>query len=160
VWPCVAVLFGAVHSWAKWPERPQLKQMWPEMVPTVGGVGRRITGRGGSRARVAACWCGRWGGRGAHCCYGRWYGRCCSGRGGYVEPWGYPVRYLGGALLDGTAAAFLFLVSLCARMASSAIMTLLTKSGNVPPMLSAMRSCSLVDRPIMKQSFFLASVST
>jgi hypothetical protein len=38
-------------------------------------------------------------------------------------------------------------------------MTLLTNSGYVPPVLSAMRSCSLVERPIMKRSF-LSSVST
>jgi hypothetical protein len=47
-----------------------------------------------------------------------------------------------------------------ARMASSAIMTLLTNYGNIPPVLSAMRSRSLVERPIMKWSFFLSSVST
>jgi hypothetical protein len=29
-----------------------------------------------------------------------------------------------------------------------------------PPVLSAMRSCSLVERPIMKRYFFLSSVST
>jgi hypothetical protein len=39
-------------------------------------------------------------------------------------------------------------------------MTLLTNSGNVPPVLSAMHSCSLVERPIMKRSFFFSSVST
>jgi hypothetical protein len=39
-------------------------------------------------------------------------------------------------------------------------MTLLTNSGNDPPVLGAMRSCSLVERPIMKRSFFLSSVST
>jgi hypothetical protein len=55
---------------------------------------------------------------------------------------------------------FLFFVSLCARIASSVMMTLLINSGNDPPVLSAMRSCSLVERPIMKRSFFLSSVST
>jgi uncharacterized membrane protein len=75
-----------------------------------------------------------------------------------VEPWWYTVRYFGGALLDGAATSFLFLVSLCAWIASSAIMTLLTNSGNVPPVLSVMHSCSLVERPIMKWSFFLSSV--
>jgi hypothetical protein len=77
-----------------------------------------------------------------------------------VGPWWYTIRYFGGALLDGAAIAFLFLVSLWARMASSAIITLLTNSGNVPPVLSAMHSYSLVERPIMKRSFFFSSVST
>jgi hypothetical protein len=49
-WPCVAVFFGVVHSRAKWHERPQLKQVWPEASPAVGGAGRHITGRGGGRA--------------------------------------------------------------------------------------------------------------
>jgi uncharacterized membrane protein len=71
-----------------------------------------------------------------------------------VGPWWYTVRYFGGALLDGAATTFLYLVSLCARIASSAIMTLLMNSGNVPLVLSAMRSYSLVERPIMKWSFF------
>jgi hypothetical protein len=75
-----------------------------------------------------------------------------------VGPWWYTVRYFGGALLDGATTTFLFLVSLWARIASSAIITLLTNFGNVPPMLSAMRSCSLVERPIIKRSF--SSVST
>jgi hypothetical protein len=77
-----------------------------------------------------------------------------------VGPWWYTVRYFGGALLDGVATTFLFLVSLWARIASSTIITLLTNSGNVPPVLSAMRSCSLVERPIIKRSFFFSSVST
>jgi uncharacterized membrane protein len=77
-----------------------------------------------------------------------------------VGPWWYTVRYFGGALLDGAATTLLFLISLWARMASSAIMTLLTNSENVSPMLSAMRSYSLVERPIMKRSFFFSSVST
>jgi uncharacterized membrane protein len=77
-----------------------------------------------------------------------------------VERWWYTVRYFRGALLDGAATAFVFLVSLWARMASSVIMTLLTNSGKVPPVLSAMRSCSLVERRIMKRSFFFSSVST
>jgi hypothetical protein len=77
-----------------------------------------------------------------------------------VEPWWYTVRYFGGALLDEVATTFLFLVSLWAQMASSAIMTLLTNSEKVPPVLSAMRSYSLVERPIMKWSFFFSSVST
>jgi hypothetical protein len=76
-----------------------------------------------------------------------------------VGPWWYTVRYFGGALLDETATTFLFLVSLWARIASSAIITLPTNSGNVPPVLSAMRSYSLVERPIIKRSFF-SSVST
>jgi hypothetical protein len=49
---------------------------------------------------------------------------------------------------------------LVARMASSTIMTLLTNSRNVPSVLSAKRSYSLVERPIMKRSFFFSSVST
>jgi uncharacterized membrane protein len=77
-----------------------------------------------------------------------------------VERWRYTVRYFGGALLDGVATAFLFLVSLWARMSSFAIMMLLTNSKNVPPVLSVMRSYSLVERPIMKRSFFFSSVST
>jgi uncharacterized membrane protein len=77
-----------------------------------------------------------------------------------VEPRCYTVRYFGRALLDGAATTFLFLVSLWVRMMSSAIMTLLTNSGNVPPVLSVMCSCSLVERPIMKRSFFFSSVST
>jgi hypothetical protein len=43
MWPCVGVFFGTVHSRAKWPERPQLKQVWPEVAPAVGGAGRHIT---------------------------------------------------------------------------------------------------------------------
>jgi hypothetical protein len=77
-----------------------------------------------------------------------------------VGPWWYTVRYLGGALPDGAATTFLFFMSLFAWIASSVVMTLLTNSGNDPPVLSAMRSCSLVERPIMKRSFFLSSVST
>jgi hypothetical protein len=77
-----------------------------------------------------------------------------------VEPCWYTVRYFRGALPDGAATTFLFLVSLWARMASFAIITLLMNSENVPPMLSAMHSCSLVERPIMKRSFFFSSVST
>jgi hypothetical protein len=72
----------------------------------------------------------------------------------------YTIRYFGGALLDGAVIAFLFLVSLWARMASSMIMMFLMNSRNVPPLLSTMRSCSLVERPIMKRSFFFSSVST
>jgi hypothetical protein len=77
-----------------------------------------------------------------------------------VGLWWYTVRYFGGVLLDGAATTFLFLVSLWVRIASSAIITLLMNSGNVPPVLSAMRSCSLVERPIIKRSFFFSSVST
>jgi uncharacterized membrane protein len=77
-----------------------------------------------------------------------------------VEPWWYTIRCFGGALPDGAATSFLFLVSLWARIASSLIMTLLTNSRNVPPVLSVMRSSSLVERPIMKRSFFLSSMST
>jgi hypothetical protein len=40
---------------------------------------------------------------------------------------------------------------LVGRMASFVIITLLTNYENVPPVLSAMRSCSLVERPIMSQ---------
>jgi hypothetical protein len=54
-WPYVVVFFGAVHSQAKWPERPQLKQVWPKVAPVVGGVGRRITDGGGGRALGAVC---------------------------------------------------------------------------------------------------------
>jgi hypothetical protein len=56
-WPSVAFFFGVGHSRAKWPKRPQLKQVWPEAAPAVGGVGRHITGGGGGRAFGAACWC-------------------------------------------------------------------------------------------------------
>jgi hypothetical protein len=77
-----------------------------------------------------------------------------------VRPWCYTVRYFGGALLDGAATTFLFLIFLWARMASSAIIMLLMNSENAPPVLSDMRSCSLVGRPIMKRSFFFSSVST
>jgi hypothetical protein len=49
---------------------------------------------------------------------------------------------------------------LCAWIASSTIMTLLTNSGNVCPVLSAKHSCSLVERPIMKRTFFFSSVPT
>jgi hypothetical protein len=77
-----------------------------------------------------------------------------------VEPWWYNIQYFGGALLDRAATTFLFLVSLWAWMASSVIMMLLMNSGNVPPVLSTMRSCSLVERRIMKWSFFFSSVST
>jgi hypothetical protein len=77
-----------------------------------------------------------------------------------VGLWWYTIRYFGGALLDGAVTTFLFLVSLWAQMASSAIMTLLTNSRNIPPVLSAMRSYRLVERPIMKRSFFFSSVST
>jgi hypothetical protein len=77
-----------------------------------------------------------------------------------VELWWYTVWYFGGALPDGAATAFLFLVSLWAQMTSSMIMTLLTNSKNVPLVLNVMRSYSLVERPIIKRSFFLSSVST
>jgi hypothetical protein len=56
-WPCAGVFFGVVHSRAKWSERPQLKQVWPEAAPAVGGAGRRITGGGGGRALGVARWC-------------------------------------------------------------------------------------------------------
>jgi hypothetical protein len=75
-------------------------------------------------------------------------------------PLWYTIRYLGGALPDGATTTFLFFASLCVQIASSTMMTLLTNSGNDPPMLSAMCSCSLVERSIMKRSFFLSSVST
>jgi hypothetical protein len=62
--PCVAFFFSVVHSQAKWPERPRLKQVWVEAVPAVGGAGRRITGGVGGRALGAArgCWCSYQGG--------------------------------------------------------------------------------------------------
>jgi hypothetical protein len=50
MWPCVAFFFSVVHYRAKWPERPQLKQVWLEAVPAVDGAGRRFTGGGGGRA--------------------------------------------------------------------------------------------------------------
>jgi hypothetical protein len=56
-WPYMAVFFGAVHSRVKWPERAQLKQVWPEGAPVVGGAGRCITGGGGGRALGATHWC-------------------------------------------------------------------------------------------------------
>jgi hypothetical protein len=77
-----------------------------------------------------------------------------------VEPWWYTIRYFRGALSDGAVTAFLFLVFLWLWIASSAIMILLTNSRSVPLVLSAMRSYSLVERPIMERSFFLPSVST
>jgi hypothetical protein len=77
-----------------------------------------------------------------------------------VELWWYIVQYFRGALPDGVATTFLFLVSLWARIASSMIMTMLTNSTNVPLMLSTMHSYSLVERPFMKRSFFFSSVST
>jgi hypothetical protein len=77
-----------------------------------------------------------------------------------VGPWWYIVRYLRGALTDGATIAFLFFASLLVRITSSVMMTLLTNSENDPPMLSDMHSCSLVERPIMKWSFFLSSVFT
>jgi hypothetical protein len=43
-----------VHSRAKRSERPQLKQVWLEAAPAVGGAGRRVTGEGGGRAIGAA----------------------------------------------------------------------------------------------------------
>jgi hypothetical protein len=69
-------------------------------------------------------------------------------------------RWSRGGTPSGATIAFLFLVSLWAWIASFVIMILLTNSGNVPPVLSTMRSCSLVERPIMKRSFFFSSVST
>jgi hypothetical protein len=57
MWPCVAAFFGAIHSRAKWPERPQLKQVGLEAAPAVGGADRRIAGGGGGRALGAARWC-------------------------------------------------------------------------------------------------------
>jgi hypothetical protein len=77
-----------------------------------------------------------------------------------VEPWWYTVWYFEGALPDGAATTFLFLVSSWVWIASSAIMTLLTNSGNAPPVLNAMCSCNLVEILIMKRSCFFSSVST
>jgi hypothetical protein len=77
-----------------------------------------------------------------------------------VGPWSYTVQYLGGELPDGAVTTFLFFASLWALIASSAMMTLLTNFGNDPGVLSVMRSYSLVEWPIMKRSFFLASMST
>jgi hypothetical protein len=48
------VFFDAVHSRAKWPEQPQLKQVRPKVAPAVDGAGMRITGGGGGRALGAA----------------------------------------------------------------------------------------------------------
>jgi hypothetical protein len=77
-----------------------------------------------------------------------------------VGPWWYTVRYLGGALSDGATTTFPFFASLWVQITSSTMMTLLTNSGNDPSMLIAIRSYSLVERSIMKRSFFLSSVST
>jgi hypothetical protein len=51
------ILLQRVHSLAKWPERPQLKHLWSEAAPAVGGAGRRIIDGGGGRALGAARWC-------------------------------------------------------------------------------------------------------
>jgi hypothetical protein len=48
------ILLQCGHSRAKWPERPQLKQVWPKVAPVVDGAGRRSTGGGGGRALGAA----------------------------------------------------------------------------------------------------------
>jgi hypothetical protein len=66
-----------------------------------------------------------------------------------VGPWWYTIQYLVGALPDGAAMTFPFFASLCVRITSFVMTTLLTNSGNDPPVLSAMRSYSLVERPIM-----------
>jgi hypothetical protein len=55
----VAFFFGAVHSRAKWPERPQLKQVWPEVAPAVGGAGGEPTIAAGAGA-AATVEVGRW----------------------------------------------------------------------------------------------------
>jgi hypothetical protein len=71
------------------------------------------------------------------------------------------MRWVGGAVVvshpvpgrsiaDGATTTFLLFASLWVCLASSTMMTLLTNSGNDPSMLSTMRSCSLVERPIMK----------
>jgi hypothetical protein len=73
---------------------------------------------------------------------------------------GTPSGNIRGALPDGAATTFLFLVSLWVRITSSMIIALLTSSRNVPPTLSAMHSYSLVERPIMRRSFFFSSMST
>jgi hypothetical protein len=57
MWPCVAIFFGAVHSRVKWPERPQLKHVWPEAALVIGGAGRLTTGGGESRALGATRGC-------------------------------------------------------------------------------------------------------
>jgi hypothetical protein len=49
-WPYAALFFSAGHLRVKWPERPQLKQVWLEVASAVDGAGRRITGEGGGRA--------------------------------------------------------------------------------------------------------------
>jgi hypothetical protein len=54
MWPSAAFFLGAGHSRAKWLERPQLKQVGPEVVPAIGGVGRCDMGGGGSGALDAA----------------------------------------------------------------------------------------------------------
>jgi hypothetical protein len=77
-----------------------------------------------------------------------------------VGPWWYNIHYLGGALLDRVVTTFLFFASLWVWITLFALLTLLTNSRNDPPVLSAMRSCSLVERPTMKWCFFLSSVST
>jgi hypothetical protein len=76
------------------------------------------------------------------------------GRGGYAT------RYFGRALPDGAAIAYHFLTSLLAHMTLSAMMALLRNSGKVQPVLSNRCSVSLVDEPLMKLAFFLASIST
>jgi hypothetical protein len=45
-------------------------------------------------------------------------------------------------------------------MASSAMIALLKNSRKVPPVVSARRSFSLVDKPFMKYYFFFSMVST
>jgi hypothetical protein len=49
------MLQECIHSRAKWPERPQLKQVCPEVVLAVGVIGRHGTGGGGGRTLDAAC---------------------------------------------------------------------------------------------------------
>jgi hypothetical protein len=61
-------------------------------------------------------------------------------------------------LLDEVATAFLFLLCLGARILSSTMRALLTKSRKVPPMLSARHSYSLVESLFMKQSIFFSSM--
>jgi hypothetical protein len=56
--------------------------------------------------------------------------------------------------------SLLLLAFFVSTLMSSAMMALLTNSVKVPEVLSDRCSLSLVDKTLMKQAFFLASVST